>query len=110
VVTVDEREVHVATGCGELGEQLRQQQMAVADVQVDVRRHVADRRLEVEGMDLGAVGGDRAEAATLRGAELDRQRRPQRGHDALDGGPFAEGHLPVGGAEEVGPAGHRGRG
>ena len=101
VVAVDEDEVGVAALVGELREEGGQQLVAVARVQLDVGGPVALRVvLEVEGVDLLAGGGDAAEAAALRGADLDRQPRLQRREDSLQRRPFTERHLPVGRLEE----------
>ena len=77
MIAVDKREVDPASGLRELGEQLGQQDLAVALVEGHVGGRIAQSRtVQVDRMNLDAVSGDPLETAALSGADLDRQRRP----------------------------------
>lgn len=96
VVTVDEREVDGAALGLERAQYLGEQHVAVTDVKGDVR--VVRRiylRVEVEGVDFLAVGGDAIQRTALGGADLDGELGLDLAQQPLDGQALAVGHLPV---------------
>jgi hypothetical protein len=108
VVAVNEGEIDASLTTLELAEDSGEQLVRVAGVEADVRqfRGVKRRRDEIERMHLGRVVGDRVQAATFRGTDLDRQLRLQLADDANEGRALSHRHLPLGVFEEVDQGGN----
>src|SRR5918996_4064409 len=111
MVAVDEHKVDVAALLRELRQQPRQQLVTVAGVEADPLElgELRRRGVEIERVDLCAVGGDPPQAAPLRAADLDRERRLGELEEPLERGALADRHLlrPVEQRREVGLTYHQ---
>ena len=102
MISVDEREVDVATLLGEPLQRSGQQLAWVARVE-DYVRHLPDQHLrggETEGMHLFRVRSDASQAATVRRPDLDRKPWFALCEHALHRRPLTKRHLPDGIAED----------
>jgi len=103
MIAIDEDEIDRARSNDQLTKDLRQQDMAVALVEDDVRVTLGrDFRFEpeIERVNDVAVQADAREAAASAGTDLDRGGRSERDEQALESEPIAERHQPIRVTEE----------
>lgn len=107
VLAVDEGEVDRSPFTRETIEEAGEDVDASPAVELGVYGAVDEELDEnVNRVHLAAVGGDPLQTAAVGGPDLDREPGPQLREHPLKSGAIAHRHLPVGGGEDLQPAGH----